>query len=97
MHKDPNRIIRIAAGVSDEEFRSRISKCVFAAVTGNTAGVIIHDGLHRSDTTLVFALALNQHPVRLSGDLWRCLAYAGEIAEASEKGSNRLIPDECRL
>ena len=47
MYEDPSRIIRVSAGVSDEELIPLRGESAFASVTGQTADVIIHEGTHQ--------------------------------------------------
>jgi hypothetical protein len=47
MYEDPSQIIKVTAGVSDQELLPPISQDLFASVTGQTADVIIHEGTHQ--------------------------------------------------
>lgn len=47
MYEDPSQIIKVTAGVSDQELLPPISQGLFASVTGQTADVIIHEGTHQ--------------------------------------------------
>ena len=47
MYEDPNQVIKVTAGVSDEEGEPQASESLFASVTGQTADVIIHEGTHQ--------------------------------------------------
>jgi hypothetical protein len=47
MYEDPSQIIKVTAGVSDQELLPPISQSLFASVTGQTADVIIHEGTHQ--------------------------------------------------
>ena len=47
MYEDPNQVIKVTAGVSDEEWEPQTSENLFASVTGQTADVIIHEGTHQ--------------------------------------------------
>lgn len=47
MYEDPNQVIKVTAGISDQGLLSPISEGLFASVTGQTADVIIHEGTHQ--------------------------------------------------
>ena len=47
MYEDPNQIIKVTAGVSEEQWKPQSSESLFASVTGQTADVIIHEGTHQ--------------------------------------------------
>jgi hypothetical protein len=47
MYEDPNQVIKVTAGLSDQELLSPLSEGIFASVTGQTADVIIHEGTHQ--------------------------------------------------
>ena len=47
MYEDPNQVIKVTAGISDQRSMPPISEGIFASVTGQTADVIIHEGTHQ--------------------------------------------------
>jgi Protein of unknown function (DUF1570) len=47
MYEDPNQVIKVTAGISDQELMPPIGEDLFASVTGQTADVIIHEGTHQ--------------------------------------------------
>ena len=47
MYEDPNQVLKITAGLSDDKLAPQTSESLFASVTGQTADVIIHEGTHQ--------------------------------------------------